>query len=54
MFSLLDYWKQDNDNPTGTNKFTIPNPGGCTPENEYGYSSGQPCVLVKMNKVKKI
>jgi len=45
------YWKQEDNNLAEENKFIIYNPGSCTPENDYGYSSGKPCVLVKMNKI---
>lgn len=31
--------------------FKISNPGDCTSGNKYGYASGKPCVLVKMNKI---
>ena len=33
--------------------FRIRNPGDCTKANSYGYNNGKPCVLVKMNKVKR-
>jgi sodium/potassium-transporting ATPase subunit beta len=32
-------------------KFSINYPGNCTSANQYGFTTGQPCVLVKMNKV---
>jgi len=51
QYLAIYYWKQDNDNRDETKKFTIYNPGVCKPENQYGYSSGKPCVLVKMNKI---
>ncbi len=25
--------------------------GPCTPENNYGFSAGQPCLLIKLNRV---
>ncbi|CAF0925776.1 unnamed protein product [Didymodactylos carnosus] len=31
--------------------FNIDTPGDCTPEKNYGYNDGKPCVLVKMNKI---
>lgn len=31
--------------------FRIKNAGDCTSENKYGYETGKPCVLVKMNKI---
>jgi hypothetical protein len=49
-FFLLAYSKNDN---AVNKKFTIPNPGFCTLENQYGFAYGRPCVLVKMNKVRK-
>lgn len=52
-FSIrLVYWRQDRDRLSPTNKFTISNPGDCTAENQYGFSNGKPCILIKMNKVK--
>jgi len=61
------YWKQDppqiqnsddanriNDNDeyqAKPEKFTIRSPGECTNATGYGFPSGKPCVLVKMNKV---
>lgn len=55
------YWKKDlnskPDNDEGNGevqekpKFVINNPDQCTSASNYGYSSGKPCVLVKMNKV---
>ncbi len=47
---MLAYSKNDN---AVNKKFTIPNPGFCTLENQYGFAYGRPCVLVKMNKVRK-
>ncbi|CAF0985260.1 unnamed protein product [Adineta ricciae] len=31
--------------------FIIQSPHDCTPEKHYGFSTGRPCVLVKMNKI---
>ncbi|UJR36661.1 hypothetical protein I4U23_029378 [Adineta vaga] len=55
------YWKQS---PKGQHtryspqqqspaesEFNIANPGECTNASLYGYSTGRPCVLVKMNKI---
>ena len=28
--------------------------GFCTPEKDYGYYEGRPCVLLKMNKARKV
>ena len=25
--------------------------GPCTPENNFGFASGQPCILIKLNKI---
>ena len=45
--------RQDQPGARGNGKgFTIPNPGECTNADEYGFRSGKPCVLVKMNKVR--
>jgi len=41
--------KEENNSP----KFTISSLGECQDSNDYGYPSGRPCVLVKMNKVKR-
>ena len=27
--------------------------GPCTPEQNYGYDSGTPCILIKLNKVRR-
>ena len=27
--------------------------GPCTAENNYGYDTGKPCILVKLNKVRR-
>lgn len=35
-----------------TCKFRIESLGPCTKENRFGYDHGQPCVLLKLNKVK--
>jgi hypothetical protein len=63
----LDYWKEDKavkqdndelkyDDPDESygpvQKFVIDRPGDCIIERQYGFATGQPCVLVKMNKVK--
>jgi sodium/potassium-transporting ATPase subunit beta len=32
-------------------KFSIKDPGPCRNETQFGYANGQPCVLVKMNKI---
>ncbi|CAF4844033.1 unnamed protein product [Rotaria sp. Silwood1] len=45
------YWKHDNIDFNQTKKFTISNPGDCTAQNQYGYTNGKPCILVKMNKI---
>ncbi|CAF1253878.1 unnamed protein product, partial [Rotaria sordida] len=34
-----------------TKKFKISNPGDCILQNQYGFSNGKPCILVKMNKI---
>lgn len=34
-------------------RFQINSPGACQESSSFGYATGQPCVLVKMNKVKK-
>lgn len=36
---------------SGPDKFDINQPGDCTSQNNYGFSQGKPCVLVKMNKI---
>lgn len=43
--------ESDPDIPDDVNPFSIRNPGECTSDNQYGYTRGRPCVLVKMNKV---
>jgi hypothetical protein len=43
--------ENDPDIPDDVRPFSIRNPGDCTSENQYGYTKGKPCVLVKMNKV---
>jgi hypothetical protein len=58
----LDYWKKDSAKKSGNDyesgdsqvkeKFIIKDPGDCKNSSSYGYNKGQPCVLVKMNKVK--
>ncbi|CAF3905157.1 unnamed protein product [Rotaria sordida] len=46
------YWKQDNNNGFNqTKKFKISNSGDCILQNQYGFSNGKPCILVKMNKI---
>ncbi|CAF1158039.1 unnamed protein product [Rotaria sp. Silwood1] len=45
------YWKHDNIGFNQTKTFKISNPGDCTSQNQYGYSNGKPCILVKMNKI---
>lgn len=57
--------KKDNDDDSGEQqssreakienkspKFSISSSGECQAANYFGYTSGRPCVLVKMNKVK--
>jgi sodium/potassium-transporting ATPase subunit beta len=34
-----------------TKKFIIQNPGDCRNQTQYGFQKGQPCILVKMNKI---
>jgi hypothetical protein len=48
QYLTVSYSKNDN---AVNKKFTIPNPGFCTLENQYGFAYGRPCVLVKMNKI---
>ena len=43
--------ENDPDMPDDFKPFSIRNPGECTSDNQYGYTRGRPCVLVKMNKV---
>lgn len=31
--------------------FSVPEMVNCTAENDYGYSQGNPCIFLKMNKV---
>jgi sodium/potassium-transporting ATPase subunit beta len=60
------YWKEDKavkqdndelkyDDPDESygpvQKFVIDRPGDCIIERQYGFATGQPCVLVKMNKI---
>jgi sodium/potassium-transporting ATPase subunit beta len=65
QYLQIYYWKQnkvvkqENDDANDDSddsyalvqKFVINRPGDCTPEKEYGFASGKPCVLVKMNKI---
>lgn len=48
--SLNEISTLDSDAST-SNRFTISNLRYCTPDEKYGYNIGQPCVLIKMNKV---
>lgn len=47
---LLEYYLNAS---TKDSLFSINDPGHCRTESQYGFSMGQPCVLVKMNKVLK-
>ncbi|CAF1232946.1 unnamed protein product [Adineta steineri] len=49
QYLRIYYW--NNNHSAEENKFTINNPGSCTPNNQYGFSNGTPCILVKMNKI---
>ncbi|CAF3377567.1 unnamed protein product [Rotaria socialis] len=51
QYLLVYYWKYDIDRFNQTKKFTISDPGDCTPQNQYGFASGKPCILVKINKI---
>ena len=46
-----DKKQQAQDDRPQMQPFRIRNAGDCTSENKYGYETGKPCVLVKMNKV---
>lgn len=43
--------KKAQDNRPQMEPFKIEKPGDCTSNNKYGYASGKPCILVKMNKI---
>ncbi|CAF4222087.1 unnamed protein product, partial [Rotaria sordida] len=52
ILEFVNYWKQDNNNGFNQTKiFKISNPGDCILQNQYGFSNGKPCILVKMNKI---
>ncbi|CAF0806515.1 unnamed protein product [Adineta ricciae] len=38
-------------NEENVRTFRINNPGECTVNRNFGYTTGQPCVLIKMNKI---
>ena len=42
----------DDDRRPEVKPFTLRNAGECNSANQYGYPTGRPCVLVKMNKVR--
>jgi len=51
QYLQIYYWTPDADNPVEKSRFTIREPNPCTAQNYYGFNRGQPCVLVKMNKI---
>ena len=61
MGLCLDYWtpqvklgsSKNVNNDDGSRVFRIRDVGECTINRDFGYTVGRPCVLVKMNKVKR-
>ena len=43
--SIVDY------NSSSIEYFSISNVGNCSSAQDYGFQDGQPCILIKMNKV---
>lgn len=51
QYLQIYYWTPDAENPVEKSRFTIRDQSQCTASNYYGFRNGQPCVLVKMNKI---